>query len=136
VMSPANDSRDVRGAPPPLQGDKLVQGKVDVNGESRDPCLSLPLPVDPTPPPSWGAGNSSASVFPLLFDVHDVFTSKPPVGRGQLLLRLCRNAGLPGPPGVVKQARDSAWVGNLSCRGNLGLDLRLTLLKQNDIVSL
>jgi len=65
VMSPADDTRDVRGAPPPPQGDKSVRDKIREVWGSRSPSvdsdLSLPRPADPTPPPSRAAESSSAS---------------------------------------------------------------------------
>jgi len=74
--------------------------------------LSLPRPADPAPPP-WAACSWSASVSLISFDTSAVYTSKPPMGRGQLLLRLCKNVGLPNigaPFEVTEQARDSVQI--------------------------
>ena len=100
VMSPADDTKNVRRAPPRQQGDKSARNKVCKVWGSKSPILvdadlSLPRPADPTPPPPRAADSSSASLSPVTFNTSDVYTTKPPVGRGELLLRFCRQTRLP-----------------------------------------
>ena len=102
MESPADDS--VRGAPPPLPGEKLVRDKVrEVWGSkssSVDSNLFLPRPIGSTPLPSRNAESSSASpsASSVASEDYGVYVTKPPVGHGQLLLRFLRQHEVPKPP--------------------------------------